>query len=273
MLDVEAALAQAHAQVGNISQSDADKIAKVAFVRNVKPGDIRTIEAYTKHDIVALIQRLSEVSGKSGTYVHLGATSSDITDTATALQLKEALELIEKRVTKLSRNLFRIGLVSRQQEFSRHAERLHQCKKRVLVGKMTGSVGTQAAFGNSAEAIQQIVMKRLGLQAADITTQMVPRDNYAELICHFAIIATSLENLGCPQNPEIAGLARMIRSFVAPAFEDMMTSHERDLTQSSAERFIIPQACIIIDYMLAVIISSIRKNLKNQVSADNAYAH
>jgi adenylosuccinate lyase len=171
-------------------------------------------------------------------------------------------------------------------EVNRHLERLDECKKRVLVGKISGAVGTQAGLGEHAEQIQELVMKRLGLNAAEISTQIVQRDRYAELICIYAMVASSLENFATEirelqrpeigelaeafkaskqvgsstmphkQNPEtcerVCGLARIVRSLSTPSLEDVITWHERDLTQSSAERFILPESNILLDYMLSL---------------------
>ena len=303
MLDVEAALAWAHAEVGNIPRKDAEKIAEMASVKHVKLSRIKEIEHEIKHDVAALVRTLAEACGRSGAYVHLGATSSDVKDTATALQLKDALELIGRRLDELQETLepkalnlanivgTRVDMLIVDgawiQEICRHIERLRECKERVLVGKMSGAVGTQAGLGPHALKIQKLVMKRLGIKAADISTQIVQRDRYAELVCLLAIVAASLENFATVirelQRPEIGeffenqkqagsrmpreenleacericGLARIVRSLVVPALENVTTWHERDLTQSSAERFIIPQSCILVDYMLFLITSVI----------------
>jgi adenylosuccinate lyase len=307
MLDVEAALALAHAEVGNIPQSDADTIA--ASVEKVRLERVKAIEKEIKHDVMAMVRALAEASGSSGAYVHLGATSSDILDTATALQLKEALQLIEEKLNMLEKTLIEkaeryknaviIGRTHGQhalpttlgfkfavwmREIARHIQRLRQCRERVLVGKMSGAVGTQAGLGEHAPKIQELVMRKLGLKPAEISTQIVQRDRHAELVCLFAIIASTLDNFATEirelQRPEIAelfepfekarqvgsstmphkrnpitcericGLAKVMRSLVLPALENIPTWHERDLTQSSAERFIIPEACILLDYML-----------------------
>ena len=311
MLDVEAALAWAHAQVGNIPLEDAEKIMAAASLERVKLARVKEIEREIKHDVMALVRALAEVCGPSGAYVHLGATSYDIVDTATALQLKEALEIIERRLSDFEKvlmekalrykNTLMMGRTHGQhalpitlgfkfavwmREISRHIQRLRQCRERVLVGKMSGAVGTQAGLGEHAMKIQELVMQRLGLKPADISTQIVQRDRHAELICLLALIATSLENFATEirelqrpeigelaepfeaerqvgsstmphkRNPEICervcGLARIVRSLTIPALENVVTWHERDLTQSSAERFIIPEACILVDYMLAL---------------------
>jgi adenylosuccinate lyase len=309
MLDVEAALAWAHAEVGNIPRKDAERIVAAASLRHVKLERIKEIEREIKHDVMALVRALAEACGPSGAYVHLGATSYDIVDTATALQLKEALELIEKRLNDFEKVLMEKALRYKEtlmmgrthgqhalpitlgfkfavwmREISRHIQRLRQCRERVVAGKMSGAVGTQAGFGENAMRIQELVMERLDIKAADISTQIVQRDRHAELICLLALIASSLENFATEirelqrpeigelaepfeaekqvgsstmphkRNPEtcerICGLARVVRSLVTPALENVVTWHERDLTQSSAERFIIPEACILVDYML-----------------------
>jgi adenylosuccinate lyase len=309
LLDVEAALALAHAEVGNIPKKDAEKIAAMASIKYVKVERVKEIEKEIKHDIASLVRALSELCGPSGAYVHLGATSYDIVDTANALQLKDALKVIEKRLVEfkvilqkqalLHKDTVMIGRTHGQHalpitlgfkfavwgyEIIRHLERLEECKKRVLVGKVSGAVGTQAGLGEHAEQIQELVMKRLFLHAAEISTQIVQRDRYAELICIFASVASSLENFATEirelqrpeiaelfesfeqkkqvgsstmphkQNPEtcerVCGLTRIIRSLSTPALEDMVTWHERDLTQSSAERFILPESNILLDYIL-----------------------
>lgn len=312
LLDVEAALAWAHAEVGNIPRKDAEKIAAMASTKHVKLDRVKAIEKEIKHDIASLVRALSEVCGSSGAYVHLGATSYDIVDTANALQLKDALDIIEKRLTSLRSILqekagryketvmmgrthgqhalpitlgFKFAVWGR--EVTRHIQRLSECRERVVAGKMSGAVGTQAGLGEHAVQIQELVMKRLGINAAEISTQIVQRDRYAELVCSMSIVASSLENFATEirelqrpeigelfesfetekqvgsstmphkRNPEICervcGLARIVRSLTIPALEDVVTWHERDLTQSSTERFVLPEACILTDYILSLL--------------------
>jgi adenylosuccinate lyase len=320
MLDVEAALALAYSQVGNIPRKDAEKIAATASLQHVKLTRIKAIEKEIKHDIAALVRVLAEACGPSGAYVHLGATSYDIVDTANALQLKDAMDIIEKKLscfksilqekTSQYKSTVMVGRTHGQHalpitlgfkfavwtcEISRHLQRLSDCRERVLVGKISGAVGTQAGLGEHAMRIQELVMKRLGVRAAEISTQIVQRDRYAELVCLLALIASSLDNFATEirelqrpeigelfesfeaekqvgsstmphkRNPEICervcGLARIVRSLVIPALENVTTWHERDLTQSSAERFIFPEACILVDYMLHLM-SNIVANLR-----------
>jgi len=173
-------------------------------------------------------------------------------------------------------------------EISRHIQRLRECRKRLIVGKMSGAVGTQAGLGRHALKIQELVMKKLGLKAAEVSTQIIQRDRHAELICVLAMIASTLDKFATEirelqrteigevfepfkrerqvgsstmphkRNPElcerICGLAKVVRGLVIPALENIPTWHERDLTQSSSERFIIPEACILVDYMLHLMI-------------------
>ena len=309
MLDVEAALAWAHAEVGDIPRKDAQRIMDSATTKQVKLSRVKEIESQIKHDVMSLVRALSEVAGASGAYVHLGATSSDINDTATALQLKEASELLEKRLDHFEKTLiekaqrykrtimmgrthgqhalpitlgFKFAVWTR--ENARHIQRLRQCRERLLVGKMSGAVGTQAGLGPNAIKIQELVMHKLGLSAADISTQIIQRDIHAEFISYLAIVASTLDKIATEirelqrpeigelaepfekakqvgsstmphkQNPElcerVCGLAKIIRSLVVPALDDVSTWHERDLTNTSAERFVIPEACILVDYVL-----------------------
>jgi len=320
MLDVEAALAWAHAKVGNIPQKDAEKIMTKASTRYVKLERVKAIEREIKHDVASIVRALAEQSGSSGAYVHLGATSYDIVDTAKALMLKDATKLIEQKLNSLEQILtkkaskykrtimvgrthgqhalpttlgFKFAMWTR--ENARNIQRLEQCCERLLVGKMTGAVGTQAGLGPHAMEIQELVMKKLGIKHADISTQIVQRDRHAEFICLLALIASSLDNIATEirelQRPEIAelfeafeyekqvgssamshkrnpeicericGLAKILRGLVVPSLENVVTWHERDLTQSSAERFTIPEACIVVDYMLVLMIN-VLTNLK-----------
>ena len=323
LLDVEAALAWAHAEVGDIPKKDAEKIETMASLKYVKLSRVKAIEKEIKHDLASLVRALSEVCGSSGAYVHLGATSYDIVDTANALQLKDASDIIEEKLRILKGILqekaakhmetvmmgrthgqhalpitlgFKFAVWGR--EVNRHIQRLKGCRERVLVGKMSGAVGTQAGLGEHAMRIQELVMQRLGIQVAEISTQIVQRDRYAEFICLQSILASSLENFATEirelqrpeigelfesfeaekqvgsstmphkRNPEtcerICGLARIVRSLTIPALEDVVTWHERDLTQSSVERFLLPETCILTDYMLSLLINIIANLLVDE---------
>ncbi len=320
MLLVEAALARAHAEVGNIPREDAEKIWRTATSEEAVRRIIRRareIETEIKHETMALVRALSEACGPSGRYVHLGATSSDILDTALALQLKEAIGILKARLAELlalladlaerHKRTVMVGRTHGQHalpitlgfkfavwaaELMRHIERLEQCEKRVLVGKMSGAVGTMAGLGPKGPEIQELVMSMLGLRPAEISTQIIQRDRLAELICLMAMVASTLDNMATEvrelqrteigelaepfderaqvgsstmphkRNPvmceRICGLAKVIRGLVVPALENIPTWHERDLTQSSAERFIVPEALILVDYMVYLMIRVLR---------------
>ncbi len=313
MLDVEAALAWAHAEVGEIPKKDAQRIMEAATIKHVKLNRVKEIEAQIRHDVTSIVRAFAEAAGSSGAYVHLGATSQDINDTATALQLKEASELLEAKLNSLEKTLLEKAQLYRKtimmgrthgqhalpitlgfkfaiwlRENARHIQRLRQCKERLLVGKMSGAVGTQAGLGPNAAEIQELVMRKLGLRSADISNQIIQRDVHAEFVLLLSMIASTLDKIATEirelqrpeigelaepferakqvgsstmphkRNPElcerVSGLAKVMRSLVVPALEDIPTWHERDLTQTSVERFIIPESCILLDYMVQLIV-------------------
>jgi adenylosuccinate lyase len=309
MLDVEAAIARAHAKVGNIMVDDAEIIASKAKNDIVHLGRVHEIEKETNHDIMAMVKALSEQCGKSGDYVHLGATSNDIVDTVTALQMKRAITIIEDDLLLLENTLadlaekhrstvmvgrthgqfaipltFGMKMAVYALETQRHLDRLREITPRVCVGKLSGAVGTGAALGPHAKVIQESVMEQLGLGVEEASLQLVGRDRYVEFIGLMSNIACSLERyavevrnlqrseinevaeafdeskqvgsstMAHKRNPitceNVCGLARVIRGFAIPTYENVPLWHERDLTNSAAERFTIGHTCILIDDML-----------------------
>ena len=310
LLKVEGALAIAHAKVGNIPKEAAEEIARKSSTKFVSVERVKEIEKETKHDIMALTKALAEVcEGEAKKYIHLGATSYDIVDTANALQFRDALKVIEDELKELRSTLVNLakkykktimlGRTHGQQtipitfglkmavyamEVNRHIERINDCKKRLLVGKISGAVGTGAALGKHAKEIQEIVMKELGLKAEEASTQIVGRDRYAELAGVLANIATSMEKFATEirnlqrseigevaeafdvkkqvgsstmphkMNPitceQICGLARVVRSLSQVAYENAIQWHERDLCNSSSERFWIPHCFILTDWII-----------------------
>ena len=307
---VEAALARAHAALGTIPQSAADEITRVASLDVVSVDRIKEIEKETRHDLMAMVKAMTEkCQGDAGKYVHLGATSNDIVDTATALQIKSAMEIILEDVENLimtfaslakrERDTLEIGRTHAQfaipitygfkiagyiAEMIRHRARIIEAMPRVCCGKMAGAVGTGAALGKNFFEIQRMVMADLGLMYEPAATQVVGRDRYTEAICIMANIAASLERyctevrnlqrseigevseffdvtkqVGSstmaqkrnPMNSEnVCGLARVVRGFVTPAFERQILWHERDLCNSSTERFTLPHVFVLTDYIL-----------------------
>ena len=321
LLDVEAALARAHADVGNISKKDADEISKKASVNYVKVERVKEIEKETRHDIMAVTKALAEkCDGDAGKYVHLGATSYDIVDTANALQFSKATDIISKELKQLRKTLvnlaknhkntlmsgrthgqysipitFGLKMAVFALEVDRHLERMHECKSRVLVGKMSGAVGTGAALGKHALKIQELVMKDLRLGVEEGATQIVGRDRYIELLSVLANISASMEKFATEirnlqrseigeaaeafeskkqvgsstmphkRNPilceQVSGLARVVRCNIIPAYENAIQWHERDLANSSSERFILPHSLILTDWII-YLMNDVFKNLK-----------
>jgi len=309
-MKVEAALARTYAALGTISETDAKEITRVADLKVVKVSRIKEIEKDTNHDLMAMVKAMTEqCKGDAGKYIHLGATSNDIVDTATALQIKDALQIIGEdvdtflltlaKLAKKERNTLEIGRTHAQfaipitfgfkiagyiAEMIRHRERIIQIMPRACAGKMAGAVGTGAALGPNFMRIQIGVMQDLELTYEPAATQVVGRDRYTELICLLANIATSLERYGTEvrnlQRSEIAeasepfdmkkqvgsstmaqkrnpimsenvcGLARILRGFVTPTFENQVLWHERDLSNSSAERFTLPHVFTLLDEMM-----------------------
>ena len=311
LLDVEGALARALAKVGNIPREAAEEIARRATTKEVSLERVRALEEETRHDLMAVVLALTErCKGDAGKYVHLGATSNDISDTATALQLRDAIAILDDDLALLAQALGRLATKHKRtvmlgrthgqaavpitfglkiavfaSEVLRHRERLRETSRRILVGKMSGAVGTGAGFGEHALRIQDEVMKDLALASEEAATQIVGRDRYAEFVAVLANVASSLEKfctevrnlqrneigeaaeafeerrqvgsstMAQKENPvaseNVCGLARIVRSFVIPAYEDVPLWHERDLTNSAAERFLLPHACVLLDDMLA----------------------
>jgi len=309
MLLVEAALAESQAQVGMIPPEAAAAIFEAATSGRVTPQRVAEIEAEIRHDVMAVVKALAEQAGDAGAYIHLGATSNDIIDTANALQLKEAWPLIETGCRGLRDQLARLAgehkttlQVGRTHgqwalpttfglkmavyalEMDRHLERLDQAASRLLVGKFLGAVGTGAAMGPKALEIQRLIMDRLELGTPVATLQTTQRDRHAELACVLGNIAASVEKFATEvrnlqrseigevqeafdaskqvgsstmahkRNPisaeNVCGLARVVRGFVTPAFENVPLWHERDLTNSSAERFTISHQMVLTEYIL-----------------------
>ncbi|MFQ5552516.1 MAG: adenylosuccinate lyase [Thermoplasmata archaeon] len=305
LLEVEVALAEAHMALGNIPRDAAKAIASAVQGGLVKAERVAELEAEIRHDVMALVLALSEASGDYGRYVHLGATSSDIVDTAVALQFKEALPLLDAGLLRLQAALVNLALehkgtvmVGRTHgqaavpitfgmkmavfalEVHRHLARLREATPRMLVGKMSGAVGTGAGFGEAATELQDLVMAMLGLTGEEASTQIIGRDRYAEYVAVLAGIAASLERfateirnlqrteigevaeafgekqvgsstMGQKENPitseNISSLARVVRGFVGPAYENVVLWHERDLSNSAAERFILPHVTVLVD--------------------------
>jgi adenylosuccinate lyase len=240
LLRVESALAWAHAELGTIPTAAAKRLEKVANSGKVKVERVKEIEAQIRHDLMAVVKAYSEAAGDDGRFVHLGATSYDIIDTANALQFQEALGLLRDGLRQLRDAL--LGLADRHRhtsmlgrthgqaavpitfglkmavyasEVGRHLERLAETEARIAVGMMSGATGSMAAFRGKGMAVQAAVCKRLGLRPETASTQIIQRDRYIELFSLLANIATSLEKF----STEVRTLQRTEIAEVAEGFD------------------------------------------------------
>ncbi len=220
-LKVEAILAKIHARLGNIPKEAAIEIEKKATLDHVKLKRFKEIDKEIHHDLMAMVKALAEqCEGGAGKYIHLGATSYDIEDTALALQLKEALEYLKQSLLSLldilrfliiqKKNLVCIGRTHGQHaipttygmrfgvwasEIDRHIDRISETLKRAACGKMSGAVGTMASFGDKGMEIQRLVMEELDLSSVLIANQVVQRDRHAEVILLTSLIGQTLSKI------------------------------------------------------------------------------
>ncbi len=240
-LDVESAIAQAQASVGDIPREAAEEIAKNANTKIVTLERTKAVEKETRHDLMSMVLALSEAcSGEGKRYVHYGLTSNDIEDTATGLMFKQAFEIVQKNLGELEANLRRLVRKYRDQlvaarthgrhagvitfglklavwleEIERHQSRMKQVRERALVGKVLGIVGNGAGLGANALKIQEKALTKLGLKPADLVTQVIQRDIHAEVVCYLALLGSSLDKFAT----EIRNLQRSEISEVMEPFE------------------------------------------------------
>ena len=307
LMMVEAALAKAEADIGLIPKEAAETISKSMVL--VELDRVKEIEDEIHHDMMAVVIGISEkCTEDAGKWVHFGATSNDILDTATGLQLKDAVKILDDKIQKLldvlliqaethkhtvcaARTHGQIGVPTTYglrfaiwaSEVARHIERLEQLKPRLLVGQMTGAVGTQAAFGKDGIEIQKRVMQYLEIGSVDVSNQIIQRDRHAEFVMWMANTVTTLDKIGVEirslqrteiaeveesfkkkqvgsstmphkRNPikseQICGLARIVRAMVEPELLNNTLWDERDLTNSSCERIVFPEACVLTDHII-----------------------
>jgi len=302
MLGVELAVSRAQAARGVVP---AESLAAIEARAAVDPERIAEIERTTDHDVIAFVSQVAETIGPEGRFLHLGLTSSDVVDTALALQLRDAGELLLRDCDRLLSALiarargesdtlmmgrthsvhaepitFGLKLAGWAFELDRGRRRLAMAVDEIATGKISGPVGTYSHLGPDVEAE---VLAALGLHADLASTQIVQRDRHAALLAAIAILGGSLERFATEirnlqhteigevmepfkagqkgssamphkRNPilseRIAGLARLLRGYAGTALEDQPLWHERDISHSSAERVILPDATIVLDYML-----------------------
>lgn len=307
-LEVELAAAEAMAELGLVPNDDVRALrarieAKGAAL--IDPVRIEAIEATTRHDVIAFLTHLEEQLGPEARWLHQGMTSSDLLDTAFALQLSRASDLLLEGLDRVLAALraracehrdtpcmgrshgihaeptsFGLKLLGHFAEFRRCRDRLLRARGEIATCAISGPVGTYASVPPEVEAR---VAAKLGLSVEPVSTQVIPRDRHAALMCALALLASAIERLATEirhlqrtevgeveeyfhegqkgssamphkRNPilseNLCGLARMIRAAVVPALENVVLWHERDIAHSSVERVLVPDACILADFAL-----------------------
>ncbi|MFX0206110.1 MAG: adenylosuccinate lyase [Candidatus Hodarchaeota archaeon] len=300
---VERKLAEVNADYGKIPKEAAKEIDQFVRLEKIPLKRVKEIEKETQHDLFSVVLAATEVCPHYGEYIHVGATSSDIQDTVTALQLKEAkrilLEHIDELILKLIelardyRDLVCIGRthgvhaipITYGFKFANFLNELYITRENLIettiYGKLSGAVGTYAAYGTNE--IEKEVMRKLGLEASLITTQVVTRVLYFYFVSAVIAIDAVLDKLARElrnlerteigevvevfgdkqvgsstmpqkQNPwkleRISGIARFLRSLLPAALENVLLEHERDMSNSSVERIILPQLITLTDFSL-----------------------
>ena len=301
-LKVEILSCKAWSELGVIPKDDVTKIEEKAQI-NLKR--IEEIEASTKHDVIAFTRSLGEYLGDEKKWVHYGLTSTDVVDTANGYLLKCANDIIEEDIIKfldvlktkalkyketpcigrthgIHADITSFGLkwVLWHEEMMRNLERFKNARKDVECGKISGAVGN---YVNVDPFVEEYVCKNLGIDSANISTQVLQRDRHAYYIATLALIASTLEKIATEirslqrteiheveeaftsgqkgssamphkKNPisseNICGCARIMRGYITPSYENINLWHERDISHSSAERIIFPDATELLDYML-----------------------
>ncbi len=311
-LDVELAITETWAEMGEVPAASLKNIRENAAV---DPARIRTIEKRVKHDVIAFLTSLEEAIGRDSAYVHKGITSYDVVDTALSLLIQESLAVVLARTAELKKVLLEKAFAYKDlpaigrthgihaepiafgckfliwyEEMERNRQRLLRAKETTAVGKISGSVGTYIHFPASGE---ESALRKLGLKACRVSSQIIQRDRHAEVIWALALAGTGLEKIAVEirhlqktevleveepfsrgqkgsssmphkRNPvrceRISGLARVLRGHAAVAMENNILWHERDISHSSAERIIFPDSFHLAVFMLDDMID-ILKNL------------
>ena len=316
-LEVEGAAAYSQSQIGMIPKSVGKNILKVAKSGKITAKRIKQLEAKSDHDTAALVEALSEKCKQEvRPWIHYGLTSNDLVDTSNSMQMKDALAIIQPKVGKLAlllaqkavkyKNVPAVGRTHGQHasiisfglkfanwaaEMSKHLERIEEIKKRIFICKTLGVVGTGSLMGAKALEVQKRVAKRLGLYPAEVTTQIIPRERYAEYVFQLALLGSTLEKIAIEirnlqrteidevaehfkkgqmgssavpvkRNPikseRITSLSKLLRRQVHTSFENIPHWHERDLSNSANERFILPMCSILADEMIETMIKIIQ---------------
>lgn len=333
-LDVELAVCNAWTKLGKIPQEALREIKGKTHIDDEVVEKIKEYEGIYKHDVLAFISAISEQIPSYSHYFHMGLTSSDVVDTALALQMREALTILLEDIDKVLEELKRLSFEHKNtimmgrthgvhaepttlgikfavwyDEMRRNRERLLRAYESVSFGKLSGAVGT---YSNLDPAVEELALGELGLKAEPASTQVVHRDRHADVMYALACCATSLEKFATEirhlqrtevlelqepftegqrgssamphkKNPihseRICGLARVVRANLFVAIENMVLWHERDISHSSAERIILPDATTALDYMLNLFLEILKglvvntdRMLKNMELSHKLYA-
>ena len=322
-LDVELAVCKAWNEAGKIPDEDYRNIVEKA---SFSVERIREIEEVTQHDVIAFVSSVAECIGESGRYVHLGLTSSDVIDTASSLLLSESMKTVLDALFALHKMIgekaleykmtpcagrthgihaepttFGLKMLNHYAEIGRDIERIIQTKKEMMVGGLSGAVGT---YANCPPSIEARTCELLGLDVDPVSTQVIQRDRHARIVTDLAICGASLERLALEvrhlqrtevlealepfkkgqkgssamphkKNPilseRVCGMARLLRGYTIPAIENIALWHERDISHSSVERVMWPDVFHLILYMtktMTKIINGItvnKQNMKNNI--------
>ena len=322
-LHFEAEVARAQAKLKLIPSNAAKEIYRVALSKSISLKRIKQLESVSEHDTASVIEALTErCSSIAKPWVHYGLTSNDVIDTSTSLQMRDAFAVIEPKLSKLcflllekARKYSRTPAVGRTHgqhasiisfglkfavwanELAYHIERIEEGRKRFLVCKTLGVVGTGSLMGSKAIKVQSEVARRLGLTPIDAATQVVPRERIAEAQFVVSLIGSTLDKIGTEirnlqrteigeveepfrlgqigssavpvkRNPikseRVSSLARILRSLLGIALENIPLWHERDLTNSANERFTLPMSFILLDEMLDLMLKIFQRLKINQ---------
>ncbi|HET9010069.1 MAG TPA: adenylosuccinate lyase [Nitrosarchaeum sp.] len=322
-LEIEGAAAISQSEIGIIPKTVGKIIHNAAMSGKITVKRIKELEAKSDHDTAALVESLSEKCTKDARpWIHYGLTSNDLVDTSNSMQMRDALQIIESKVAKMAVLLakravqhgkipavgrthgqhasiisFGLKFANWAAEMAKHVERIEEIKKRVLICKTLGVVGTGSLMGVKSLEVQKRVAKRLNLFPADVTTQIVPRERYAEYIFELALIGATLEKIAVEirnlqrteigevaeqfkkgqmgssavpvkRNPikseRVSSLSKILRSQIPISFENIPLWHERDLSNSANERFVLPTAAILVDEMLETMIKIISNLIVNE---------
>lgn len=300
-LDVELAVCKAWNEAGKIPDEDYRNIVEKA---SFSVERIREIEEVTQHDVIAFVSSVAECIGESGRYVHLGLTSSDVIDTASSLLLSESMKTVLDELYALHEMIgekaleykmtpcagrthgihaepttFGLKMLNHYAEIGRDIDRITQTKKEIMVGGLSGAVGT---YANCPPSIEARTCELLGLDVDPVSTQVIQRDRHARIVTDLAICGASLERLALEvrhlqrtevlealepfkkgqkgssamphkKNPilseRVCGMARLLRGYTVPAVENIALWHERDISHSSVERVMWPDVFHLILYM------------------------